>query len=771
MSSTAQPPSPGAPAEKPENGLRGLRHWRHDLVAGLQVALVSLPLSLGIAIASGAPPVTGIVSAVIAGAIYPFIGGAYVTISGPAAGLAPALLAGMLLLGEGDLAAGYPLLLVAIFLTGLTQLLLTALRAGRFALFLPQTVVEAMLAAIGFIIIVKQLPLLLGVAAPPKKSVLESVQALPAQLGAADPAVLLLGLASLAVMVLLSRARSPRLRLVPPPLAVAVLGVLGGAALGLGPEQRVAIPDGLVESVRLPAFGEVLARPGLWWSLATVVVTLTLIDGIESLATIRAVDRIDPWQRRSDPNRTLGAMGLSNVLSSMLGGLTIIPGGIKSRANVDGGGRTLWSNFYNAIFLLLLFFLARDVINRIPLATLAAILVFIGWRLCEPRVFLRALAMGRDQLLVFAATVMAILATDLLSGILIGAALYGLLMHALLSPSLDSFVAGKLGGREALRAWWEALRTLFRDPVLAAGVVDGPRGPEREVQLGSLFATNLLRLESRLARLPAAPRSRLVLSRSGRMICSSAMEHLHHLQEQAVEAGGACEIVGLDHYRPFSAHPNATRRHEPELARAQVLLSTRQARIAAFAAERGLRFEPGPEACLNERHLIYLSNGSDRMTSNVVTGRRGDLEVELFDYTFLKRPLSYLETQRTIVVLRPAGPVPDLVLLPEPSWVERYTTGMAEVSLDELALGTAHRAHGADAEAIRAYLGAGDRRALLREHPKLHVEARGGVVLALRVDRYPEHPGDLPVLLEIAERLGAAAVNAGEAAGAPRRAR
>ncbi|MBL4851879.1 MAG: SulP family inorganic anion transporter, partial [Gammaproteobacteria bacterium] len=155
--------------ETPQNGLKGLKHWRYDLLAGMQVALVSLPLSLGIAIASGAPPVTGLVSAIIAGLIFPFLGGAYVTISGPAAGLAPALLSGMLVLGGGDLAVGYPLLLVAICLTGLVQIVLAFMNAGRFAIFLPVTVVEAMLAAIGLIIIIKQIPALIGADVPAAK--------------------------------------------------------------------------------------------------------------------------------------------------------------------------------------------------------------------------------------------------------------------------------------------------------------------------------------------------------------------------------------------------------------------------------------------------------------------------------------------------------------------------------------------------------------------------------------------------------------------------
>ncbi|MDP2265080.1 MAG: SulP family inorganic anion transporter, partial [Thiobacillus sp.] len=167
---------------KPQNGLAGLKHWRYDLGAGLQVALVSLPLSLGIAVASGAPPITGVISAIIAGLIFPFLGGAYVTISGPAAGLAPALLAGMLLLGGGDLAAGYPLLLVAICLTGLVQIVLSMVNAGRFAIFLPVTVVEAMLAAIGIMIIVKQIPPLLGDLAPLSKDMLGAILALPESL-------------------------------------------------------------------------------------------------------------------------------------------------------------------------------------------------------------------------------------------------------------------------------------------------------------------------------------------------------------------------------------------------------------------------------------------------------------------------------------------------------------------------------------------------------------------------------------------------------------
>ena len=186
--------------EQPQNGIAGLKHWRYDLGAGLQVALVSLPLSLGIAVASGAPPITGIISAIIAGLIFPFLGGAYVTISGPAAGLAPALLAGMLTLGNGDLAAGYPLLLVAICLTGLVQIVLSMVNAGRFAIFLPVTVVEAMLAAIGIMIIVKQIPPLLGDLAPLSKDMLTAIITLPESLTRIEWPVMLIGAVCLFLM-------------------------------------------------------------------------------------------------------------------------------------------------------------------------------------------------------------------------------------------------------------------------------------------------------------------------------------------------------------------------------------------------------------------------------------------------------------------------------------------------------------------------------------------------------------------------------------------
>jgi len=340
----------GTQEEKPQNGIPGLRHWQYDLVAGLQVALVGLPLSLGIALASGAAPITGVISAIIAGLVFPLLGGAYITISGPAAGLAPALLAGMLTLGQGDLEAGYPLVLVAICLTGAVQVLLSIYKAGRFAMYFPMSVLQGMLAAIGMLIIINQLPALLGHLTPSTKSIPDAIILIPAQIMGMNFEVFAVGGATLALLFGLDSnvVKNRRwMRNIPAPLLAVALGGVAGWMLHFPEAYLIHVPEEvLAQGIHFPNFSEIWQRSELWLALLTIVVTLTLIDGTETLATIAAIDKIDPFGRKSDPNVTLRTMGVSNILSGLAGGLTIIPGGIKSTANIIAGGRTLWANFY-----------------------------------------------------------------------------------------------------------------------------------------------------------------------------------------------------------------------------------------------------------------------------------------------------------------------------------------------------------------------------------------------------------------------------------------
>jgi carbonic anhydrase len=202
---------------------------------------------------------------------------------------------------------------------------------------------------------------------------------------------------------------------------VAVIGLIIGWFLGLKGDRLIEIPaEPFKNGFQFPHFYQVFTNHALWGAVAISVLTLTLIDGVESLATIAAIDKIDPFRRKSDPNRTLSAMGVSNLCSSLAGGLTIIAGGVKSTTCILSGRRTQWANFYNACFLIVYLLLARPVINLLPMSVLGAIVLYTGFKLCAPKVWKHVAHIGSEQLLVFTTTVLVTVSTDLLWGIAAG---------------------------------------------------------------------------------------------------------------------------------------------------------------------------------------------------------------------------------------------------------------------------------------------------------------------------------------------------------------
>lgn len=436
--------------DKPKNGLAGLKHLRHDLLSGMVVSLVSLPLSSGIAIASGCPPIYGLISAIIAGLLFPFVGGAYMTISGPAAGLAPAIMAVMISLGgAGDpehVGAGYPFLLVVIFMVGCAQLIISLAGLARYASMIPVAVVEGMLASIGLLIMVKQFKTFFGYTGTlHAHEFYQFVLAIPECATGMTTPVFVTSLATLIVLFVLG-ALQKKVRLfqiIPPQLMAVVFGVALGQIMGLGGindgKFLISVPKNLFSGIHTPHFAELFSRQDLWYAAAMGVVLLTMIDGVESLATAMAVDRIDPFHRRSQPNRVLLAMGLSNIASSLVGGLTIIPGGVKSKVNVAAGGRTLWANFTNSICLILYLAVGYQLINLIPLGVLASVLLYTGWKMCEPLVWRHVAHIGKEQLGIFAFTIFMTLYTDLLWGIIAGTAAKLVLNVYLCRRAVSSF--------------------------------------------------------------------------------------------------------------------------------------------------------------------------------------------------------------------------------------------------------------------------------------------------------------------------------------------
>ena len=495
ISSDSETPTSNSSREKPQNGRAGLRHWRHDLLGGLVVSLVSLPLSSGIAIASGAPPIYGIISSIIAGLIFPFVGGSYVTISGPAAGLAPALLATMAALGgAGDadnIGAGYPLLLVVIFSVGVAQIAMAKLKLARFAAIFPASVVEGMLGAIGVLILIKALPLFFGYLEPVHAHGFgEYLQEIPTWVSGASVPAVVTGASTLVVMLLVISRLGQRFRvfqIVPPHMFGVVVGVGMATAFGLGGEFRIQVPSNPLSGIQLPDFSGMFAHPELWKAALIGAVTLTLIDGVESLATAQAIDRIDPYRRKSQPNRLLAAMGLSNLLSSLVGGLTVIPGGVKSKTCIEAGGRTLWANFANALFLLGFLFVAPALVSLIPKATLGGILIYTGWKMMHPSIARHLAHIGREQIFLYGLTIVVTLFTDLLVGVLVGTAAKLVILTLYARPAGVHRAAddGVLG----------TIASLFRDPVTQ---VEGEGDTRRYHVTGPLVCFNAYKLLERL---------------------------------------------------------------------------------------------------------------------------------------------------------------------------------------------------------------------------------------------------------------------------------
>lgn len=565
--------APPVALEKPQNGLAGLKHWRYDLRSGFMVAMISLPFSMGIAITSGAPPVCGIVSAIIAGFTLPFLGGSYVTISGPAAGLAPVVYSGIVMMGgaylggnpsnDELLSTGYPLVLVAIALAGLLQVVLARLKVARLSAIFPSAAIEGMLVAIGLMIIVKQVPLLLGQKFEAHEF-WEILAEIPYKLGSMNAQVLGLGAACLAMLFVLSAVPARLFKVLPPPVWVFFLGTIASQVfLNVGQENLINVPSAPLENgVVLPKFQTVFSVPQLWLPLGYMVLTLLLIDGTESLATINAVDKLDPYHRRSDPDRTLQAMGVSNICSSMLGGLTIIPGIVKSTANIMGGGRTQWANFYNACFLLLFLVFARPWINLVPKAVLASILVFIGFKLCRPKVWRHVAQIGVEQFLVCTVTVAVTVTTDLLIGVASGVALK--LVLSLWYTGLHQSLFGPVDGPRLRHP--ARLINLFRNPVGERMYCDGVYNLFFD---RPLVCFNLFHVIRELERVP--PEAEVVYLHLGQnvtLIDHTTSETLAQYREECNSAHGKfrLEWMGLEQTRPLSRHKSSMRLGVPALA-------------------------------------------------------------------------------------------------------------------------------------------------------------------------------------------------------------
>ncbi len=553
-SMTMPQPSNGSPTPPRGDWAGLLAHWRYDFASGVLVFLIALPLSIGIALASGFPAVAGVLAAIVGGVLTPIISNSELTIKGPAAGLIVIVLGAVTdfgFTGGQDPAAdfqAYRLALAAGMAAGAIQILFGLIRSGVLGDFFPTTTVHGMLAAIGVIITLKQIPVALGETAAGDP--LEILADMPSILLRMNPEIAMIGIVSLAILfgLPLLKARWPVwwLKLVPGPLVVLLVAVpMGiffdlshdhtysffGHRYDLGDEFLVTVPNNLARAVTMPDFTALETFTGWKW-----VIMLALVGSLESLLSAKAVDMLDPWRRKTNLNRDLIAVGIANVASASIGGLPIISEIVRSKANIDNGARTRFANMWHGLVLLGFVALLPGLIHRVPLAALAAMLVYTGIRLASPREFLNVYKIGHEQLVIFIGTMVAVLATDLLVGVLVGIGIKVLIHMANGVP----------------------VRSLFQ-PFLEVTNID-----DNNVIISakeSAVFSNWLPFKRQIEQLGLVQKNNVVIDLSGtRLVDHSVMEHLHEMEEEFTRADLSFSVVGLDTHRQFSGHPHATRK-------------------------------------------------------------------------------------------------------------------------------------------------------------------------------------------------------------------
>ncbi|WP_408096143.1 SulP family inorganic anion transporter [Peredibacter sp. HCB2-198] len=388
--------------------MKNTSDFKFDFMAGFSVALVALPLSIGIALASGAPASAGLIAAIIGGLLGSWMGGSHVTINGPAAGLIVIVL-------EAVNKLGFKGMLGAAIVAGALQIAFGLMKLARKGLAFPVSVIHGMMASIGLIIIAKQFHLMVG-HVPVNKNPLMLIAEIPMAFTSFDKSVFIIGAASLALLIMWNQLTWAPAKKVPGPLLAVIVGAGLASFLGMDSSKLLSIPADVKSWVIFPEFTS-FSTFDFWKS----AITLALVGTLETTLSAAAVDKIDPQKRKSDLDRDLISKGICNILSASLGGLPMIAEIVRSSANVSFGAKTWKSNFFHGALILVAVLALPSVLSYIPIAALAAILVMIGYRLGSPKHFHHALKIGKDNLTGFLVTLLVTLSVDLLMGIFLGA--------------------------------------------------------------------------------------------------------------------------------------------------------------------------------------------------------------------------------------------------------------------------------------------------------------------------------------------------------------
>jgi len=405
-------------------------HLGSDLPASIVVFLVAVPLCLGIALASGAPLFSGIIAGIVGGLVVALVSGSPLGVSGPAAGLAVIVLSSIQELGT------FESFLLAVVIAGVVQIVLGLLKAGVIGYYFPSSVIKGMLSGIGIIIILKQIPHAFGYDKDPEGDMnflqpdgQNTFSELVNMLNFISPGALAIAVVSLLILILWERPfmkKLPTAKIIQGPLVAVSAGIFlqllfsGNTGLALRGDQLVSIPaadsiSGFFGQFTAPDFSQLFNS-----QIYVIAFTIAIVASLETLLCVEATDRLDPMKRITPTNRELIAQGTGNIVSGLIGGLPITQVIVRSSANIQSGGKTKAAAFFHGFLLLVSALAIPKVLNLIPLASLAAILFMVGYKLAKPSLFAELYKKGRSQFIPFVVTIVGIVFTDLLVGIALG---------------------------------------------------------------------------------------------------------------------------------------------------------------------------------------------------------------------------------------------------------------------------------------------------------------------------------------------------------------
>jgi len=532
---------------------------KYDVLSGFIVSLISLPLCLGVAAASNFPPITGVITAIIGGLLIGFFSGSELAIKGPAAGLIVIVAGAVEEYGRGNIQNGYLLTASLIAVTGLAQVILGFLKIGKWADFIPSSIVHGMLAAIGIIIISKQIHLLIGISPSEIKGMepLELIAHIPKSLTNLQWHISLIGVFSLALLFLLPKIKNPLIKAVPPFLIVIVFSIIIVQLFHVFSE-KIRFDSALINPGKIEfnfAFNVGIFNSENIGITLKYFFLLTIIGTIESILTVKAVDLLDPRKRTSDYNKDVIAVGAGNLLSGIFGALPMISEVARSSANINNKAATRLSGISQGAFLCIFILIFGSIIKLIPVAALSSILIFVGLRLANPKDIVKAFKISNEHLAVFLTTTIVTICVDMLAGVLAG------IVHKIIINFVKSGESKKL----------------FKSKIT---IESGDRQAIIILDSVAVF-TNWLVLKKILSR--EAGKKIVVDFAEVKMIDSSFIDNISKYRENY---GGEFLLRGYHELRPIKNHPYSMRIKSLDGEIITFQLSTYQMKLKAFCEEQ-----------------------------------------------------------------------------------------------------------------------------------------------------------------------------------------